>query len=196
MSLHPILDELTGVQGLRLLRAAENVAGAETDEPNFEPFLAELQEAVKPFAKLISPPRVGQTVWYFNPAYAPSDNGGTGVGPYAAFVTRAWDYYDSLMCNLAVLTPGKETTFHAFSVPQQGSRADDGQYPCWHWIGEKSAARSKPVACAHCAEPAITELDGDNLCQAHADAWCRGERSDTGEDDPHPIASPSESPSS
>jgi hypothetical protein len=29
--------------------------------------------------------------------------------------------------------------------------------------------------CSLCSEPAITNLDGDNLCQAHANAWCRGE---------------------
>ena len=29
--------------------------------------------------------------------------------------------------------------------------------------------------CTHCDEKAITELDGDNLCQRHADEWVRGE---------------------
>jgi hypothetical protein len=138
MATHPIFEEILQAHGLRLLRAADNVAGAETDSPNFEPFLEELQAAVGPFIKLISPPRVGQTVQYFNPSYAPGDNDGTGAGPYVAFVTRAWDYYDSLMCNLAVVTPGKDGLTHVRSVPQQGSAQDDGKYPCWNWIAEKS----------------------------------------------------------
>jgi len=29
--------------------------------------------------------------------------------------------------------------------------------------------------CAHCDEPAITNLDGDDLCQIHANEWARGE---------------------
>jgi hypothetical protein len=131
---HPIFEDILDAHGLRLLRAADHVAGAETDSPNFEPFLEELQEAVKPFAKLISPPRVGQAVQYFNPSYATADNDHTGVGPYTAFVTRAWDYHDSLMCNLAVVTPGKEALAHVRSVPQRGSSADDGEYPCWDWV--------------------------------------------------------------
>lgn len=131
---HPIFEEILEVHGLRLLRAAEHVAGAETDAPNFEPFLEELQEAVKPFAKLITPPRVGQAVQYFNPAYAPGDNESVGVGPYVAFVTRSWDYFDSLMCNLAVVTPGKDGLTHVRSVPQCGSASDKGEYPCWDWV--------------------------------------------------------------
>lgn len=31
------------------------------------------------------------------------------------------------------------------------------------------------VDCVRCADPAVAELDGDNLCQSHADAWVRGE---------------------
>lgn len=129
-----MIEGLASADLLRLFRAAESVVGAETDCPNFEAFMAELQDAVKPFAKLISPPRIGQAVQYFNPAYAPSDNEGTGVGPYTAFVTRAWDYYDSLTCNLAVVTPGKDGLVHIGSVPQRGSRGDDGKYPSWDWI--------------------------------------------------------------
>lgn len=29
--------------------------------------------------------------------------------------------------------------------------------------------------CDFCEGAAITNLDGDNLCQRHADAWCRAE---------------------
>lgn len=29
--------------------------------------------------------------------------------------------------------------------------------------------------CVHCDMPARTVLDGDKLCQQHADAWVRGE---------------------
>ena len=136
--MHAIFEEILKAHGLRLLRAADNVAGAETDAPNFEPFLAELQEAVKPFAKLISPPKVGDTVHYFNPAYDAGDNRGTGAGPYAAIVTRAWDDYGSLICNLAVVTPGKEALAHICSVPQRGSAADDGKYACWSFAQDST----------------------------------------------------------
>jgi hypothetical protein len=37
---------------------------------------------------------------------------------------------------------------------------------------------TKAGKCDRCGTPAVTELDGDNLCQAHADAWCRGEADD------------------
>lgn len=35
---------------------------------------------------------------------------------------------------------------------------------------------TKAGRCDLCGDPAITELDGDNLCQSHADAWVQGER--------------------
>jgi hypothetical protein len=34
---------------------------------------------------------------------------------------------------------------------------------------------TKSGKCDRCDDPAVTELDGDNLCRTHADAWCRGE---------------------
>lgn len=33
----------------------------------------------------------------------------------------------------------------------------------------------KRIQCARCTETAITELDGDQLCKTHADAWVRAE---------------------
>lgn len=123
IEIHPILT--------KLVRAADNVAGSETDAPNFGPFMADLQKAIEPFRKLIALPQVGQTVHYFNPSYGPADNDHTGVGPYAAIVTRAWEYGNSTMCNLAVVTPGKETLTHIGSVPEQGSDMDDAKYPSW-----------------------------------------------------------------
>lgn len=84
-------------------------------------------------------PRVGATVQYFNPAYSPSENNGSGVGPYCAFVTRSWDYCGSPMCNLAVVTPGKDALAHVYSVPHLGSATDDGKYPCWNWVAEQPA---------------------------------------------------------
>jgi hypothetical protein len=35
--------------------------------------------------------------------------------------------------------------------------------------------RTLMAKCAHCDEESITNLDGDELCQKHADEWCRGE---------------------
>ncbi len=31
------------------------------------------------------------------------------------------------------------------------------------------------TGCLHCEQPAITLLDGEYLCQRHADEWARGE---------------------
>ena len=31
------------------------------------------------------------------------------------------------------------------------------------------------LLCEHCDQYAVTELDGEQLCQAHADQWCRNE---------------------
>lgn len=39
----------------------------------------------------------------------------------------------------------------------------------------REAAAREPKVCAYCQESSITKLDGDDLCKAHADAWCRGE---------------------
>lgn len=36
--------------------------------------------------------------------------------------------------------------------------------------------------CVHCDESAITNLDGDDLCQRHADAWVRSEGMAAAED--------------
>lgn len=119
---------------VRLVRAATNVAGAETDAPNFDAFLFELQQSVAPFEGMIALPPVGTVVQYFNPAYSPGDNQHAGRGPYAAIVTRAWEYADSRMCNLSVVTPGKDALAEVRSVPERGSQADDGKYPCWEVI--------------------------------------------------------------
>lgn len=141
MSLHPVFQGICEAHGLqRLVRAADNVAGAETDSPNYDAFAAELQEAIEPFRKLISLPLVGQIVHYYNPAYAPSDNEHTGVGPYAALVTRAWEYGNSVLCNLKVVTPGKEVLADIGSVPERGSEMDRADYPCWSRFGAISSA--------------------------------------------------------
>lgn len=34
------------------------------------------------------------------------------------------------------------------------------------------------AGCDYCTHPAITELDGDNLCQRHADEWVRSQQED------------------
>lgn len=125
----------SGVGALaRLVRAASNVAGSEAGAPNFDAFLLELQQSVAPFEGMIALPPVGTTVQYFNPAYAPGDNEHTGCGPYAAIVTRAWEYADSRMCNLAVVTPGKDVLAEVRSIPERGSQMDDGKYPSWRVI--------------------------------------------------------------
>jgi hypothetical protein len=130
--LNPVFQGIVEAHSLaRLVRAADHVAGAETDAPNFEPFMEDLQKAVEPFRQLIALPQVGQIVQYFNPSYAPADNDHTGVGPYAAIVTKAWEYGNSTLCNLAVITPGKDAVTHVRSVPEQGSDMDDAKYPSW-----------------------------------------------------------------
>jgi hypothetical protein len=129
------LSRPSGVGELaRLVRAASNVAGSEMDAPNFDAFLCELQRAVIPFDGMTALPPVGTVVQYFNPAYGPADNEHTGAGPYPTIVTKAWEYADSRMCNLAVVTPGKDTLAHVQSVPERGSQMDDGKYPSWEII--------------------------------------------------------------
>lgn len=44
------------------------------------------------------------------------------------------------------------------------------------------ADRREPKTCERCGDPAVTELDGDDLCQVHADAWVKAERATVGED--------------
>lgn len=80
-------------------------------------------------------PRVGAIVHYYNPNYAPEDNEHTGEGPYAAIVTRAWDAGETLYCNLAIITPGKETVAQVGTVPYFRHKGAEQapEYPRWCW---------------------------------------------------------------
>lgn len=44
-----------------------------------------------------------------------------------------------------------------------------------HWDLPHIVISRSIFHCAHCLEPAVTNLDGENLCKTHADEWVRQE---------------------
>jgi len=43
------------------------------------------------------------------------------------------------------------------------------------WCERCVPPKVKAMFCAHCSEKPVTHLDGEELCQTHANEWVRGE---------------------